>query len=125
MRGQPPEPCQAGVHELNPSRFIFSNPFETASEAGRLAMFAVNVQAVMTMRILGMAGMWNTAPGENSRMVSEKQKAFAESAGALTGALMSGAYPLAMMQSVMLPYESRVTANRKRLSRRGAKFFPH
>jgi hypothetical protein len=113
------------VRELNPSRFILSNPFEFASEAGRLTLFAVNVQAVMTMRILGMAGFWNTAPSENARMVREKQRAFAESAGALTGALMSGAYPLALMQSVTTPYESRVAANRKRLSRRGAKFFPH
>lgn len=39
------------------------------------ALIAMEAQAVIAMRLWGMAGMWNVATNENRRMVEEKLNA--------------------------------------------------
>jgi hypothetical protein len=82
-------------------------------------MLVLETQAVMTMRLLGMAGAWSVLPSENNRMVSEKAPAFASAAQAATRAAMAGAPPLAVADAWARPLRRRTGANARRLGRRG------
>ena len=100
------------------------NLFSLAFQAARLSALAVEAQSVITMRLLGMAGMWNWPRGEALRMVSEKQKALTEASSAVTAAMMRGTAPGPLLQAAITPFERHVRRNRKRLSRHGARKRP-
>ena len=51
---------------------------------------AETVDTVITLRTLGMMGLWNTGKGENERMVAEKAEAFTQAAVASARAMARG-----------------------------------
>ena len=75
-------------------------------------------QMVMTLRIVGMAGVWPVAPGENNRMVFEKAPAFARAQLAMTRAAMRGARPDQIVAAGLKPLGRRTGANSRRLLKR-------
>ncbi|SFI36851.1 antifreeze protein [Jannaschia pohangensis] len=84
----------------------------------RTAQMLVEAQSVMSMRMLGMAGVLRPDADENMRMVTEKQTAFAQSGLAAIGALMAGKTPAQVYGMALTPIGRTTRANSKRLTRR-------
>lgn len=76
-------------------------------------------QAVIAMRMMAFGGMWGKSPGEEMRMVTEKQKAFWDSHVAMTAATMRGATPTDVLSAGIRPLHRKTKANVKRLTRKG------
>ena len=98
-----------------------SDPLAPARIGWTFVALAAETQAVMAMRIMGMAGAWPVLPSENARMMSEKAPAFADAATAATRAVMAGAPPLAVADAWARPLRRRTKANARRLGRRGSR----
>lgn len=79
-------------------------------------------QAVMTYRIMGMAGLWAVTGTENKRMVNEKGPAFAEAMMAGSRAMISGQRPDQIALATMAPLQRRTGRNNRRLAKRGPNF---
>lgn len=71
---------------------------------------------VMTLRIGGMAGLWDLPQGEIERMVEEKQPAFADAWVFGTLALVRGESSAAALDAALTPLHDRARDNRLRLS---------
>ena len=95
------------------------NPIAYWSAAAQVGMVMAESQAVITMRLLGMAGIWSVTPSEDSRMVSEKIKALTEAATASTRVAMSGGSPHSVAEAAIRPIRRTTRANMRRLSKRG------
>ncbi|SFP54208.1 antifreeze protein [Tranquillimonas alkanivorans] len=80
---------------------------------------AVDAQAVVGLRVMGMAGLWAVAPGETTRMVTEKAPAFAEAQWAAWAAAMRGERPDEVMSAWVAPISRTAGANARRLWKRG------
>ena len=74
---------------------------------------------VVTMRMLGMMGVWSVSPRENERMVSEKLPAFTKAAVAASQSAFRGDRPDEILNAAIHPLRGRTHANSRRLSRRG------
>lgn len=99
------------------------DPFETGMQLARLStqMAAMLAEAnmVIFMRLWGLAGLWQVAPSEKRRMVSEKVTAAQASAVAAGLALASGKSPAAVAEAALKPVRRRTKSNVRRLARRG------
>lgn len=78
-------------------------------------------QAVIAMRLLGMAGMWSVTSSEDTRMVDEKAPAMAKSMMAASVAAMTGKRPDQIAQAAIRPLRAKTRANSRRLAKRGPK----
>ena len=87
-------------------------------QSGRMLAEA---QAVIGMRMLGMAGLWSVTPSENRRMVEEKINAFTRAQTVAGAALMRGKPAAAVAGAALAPYAQATAGNVRRLSRRGPK----
>lgn len=98
-------------------------PVFTPLDAMRLSiqtgMMLMEAQMVIAMRLWGMAGLWNTAPGEMSRMVVEKQRAAVSSAMAAGRAVASGQGAGGVALAALKPVRRRTRSNAARLTRKG------
>ena len=74
---------------------------------------------VVSMRMLGMAGMWSVRPDEHLRMVTEKGPAFSDAALAGAAAAMAGKRPDQIASATMAPLTRKARANRRRLTKAG------
>ena len=83
-----------------------------------LAMTA-EAQSVMTMRMMGMAGLWPVPRSEANRMVIEKVEAWNDLVRA--GTVTAFGSPLDAMEAAVKPYRRRTRANARRLGRMPAK----
>lgn len=98
------------------------NPVEIWKASFDLWRMGVEAQMVMSMRFMGMAGLWSVDNRENSRMVFEKPEAYGRAAMAASLALMDGQNPNRVLRAATLPLRRKTKSNVKRLSRRGPKF---
>ncbi len=94
-----------------------STPFSLWKSGFDAFQMLAEAQTVIALRMSGMAGLWTLAPGETTRMVSEKQQAFSESMLAVTAAAMGGQSPEAILNAAVRPLGRRTRANAKRLGR--------
>lgn len=80
------------------------NSTEAMQLAGEVGRLTVDSQMVVTMRVLGLMGLWHLGEGEHHQMVSEKavalmasgqaaQKEFAQN-GSAAGAALAALQPL-------------------------------
>ncbi|MFC7703361.1 antifreeze protein [Plastorhodobacter daqingensis] len=76
-------------------------------------------QAVITLRCLGMVGLWTAPPGEAARMVLEKQRAFAQSGRAAMAKAAAGGGPEAVAHAAVRPLGRVTAANVARLRKAG------
>lgn len=95
------------------------NPFSYWHVAVTGSHILAESQAVIAMRTMGMAGMWNVTPAENARMVSEKTDAMREAGMAAAGAMMRGHSPVQVAMAALKPVKKRTGANARRLAKRG------
>ena len=84
-----------------------------------MSMLMVETASVMTMQMMGMAGLWSGTKSENDRMVSEKPAAFLDSATAASVATMTGKRPDEVMNAALRPLRRKTRANARRLGKRG------
>lgn len=84
---------------------------------------SADTHQVVTMRMMGLSGVWSMPRGEHHDMIREKAPAFTEAlvAGALTA--WSGRGPGRVMQAVIEPISETARANRARLARQGPRLF--
>ncbi|MFM2355437.1 MAG: hypothetical protein RLZZ528_1173 [Pseudomonadota bacterium] len=85
------------------------------------ATMMAEAQIVISLRLMGMAGVWNTPKGEHRRMVSEKAAAAQESGLAAARAMVSGAKPSEVARAALSPVRRRTRANVARLTKRGVR----
>ena len=83
-----------------------------------MATLMAEANTVMTLRVLGMMGLWNVPRGENNRMVAEKPPAFTESWVGMSRAFWTGKSAETVFNAWARPLTRKARANRKRLSRR-------
>ncbi|PWW01739.1 hypothetical protein DFR52_102403 [Hoeflea marina] len=95
-----------------------ASPFDLWRSSMELGALAVETQAVVTMRMLGMAGMWPVETSENDRMMSEKHPAFAKAATAATVTAMRGGRMDEIVSAATKSLTTKARANRKRLVKR-------
>lgn len=93
--------------------------FELWRTQTQLTLLAVETQAVMTMRLIGMAGIWNTTPAETTRMITEKPEAIGRAVMAAWLAAASGQPASRILHAAARPLRKRTRANARRLARRG------
>jgi len=79
----------------------------------------VEANAVIAMRLWGMAGAWSVTPYEATRMWTEKPGAFVTSAGRATEAMLQGKGPAAIASAAVAPIRAKTRANSRRLAKRG------
>lgn len=85
---------------------------------------SAETHAVMTMRMLGMSGLWRVDADENSRMVLEKPISFAAATSAAVAAASAGKRPDEVMVAAMDPLRDKTSANARRLGKAGIRLSP-
>ena len=93
-----------------------ANPLGIWQACAGLGMLAFEAQAVVGMRLLGMAGAWPVARTENRKMLSEKPAAFSRAATAAARKAASGGRPDQVLLAAVKPLTRTARANRKRLA---------
>ncbi len=93
------------------------NPLKLMALNSQFTSLMLDTQAVMTLRMMGMAGALPHAKTENARMVDEKGPAMTQAFQAATKAAMAGKSPDQIMTAAMAPVSKKVRANRKRLTK--------
>ncbi len=95
----------------------------SAAELVELQTMTANMiaeaQMVVTMRLLGMVGLWDTGAEETERMVSEKQQAFSTAAEAALRAVAAGKRADEIASAAVRPIRRRTRANVARLAKLG------
>lgn len=84
----------------------------------RTMRMMAEAQTVIGMRMLGVAGLVPAEAGENMRMVTEKQTAFAQAGMAMAGALMAGKTAAQAYGMGLTPIGRTTRANSLRLTRK-------
>lgn len=95
-----------------------SSPFDIWRSGAELGALAFETHAVVTMRMMGMAGIWPVEKSENDRMMSEKQPAFAKAATAATKMAMQGGRMDEIVSAATKSLTTKARSNRKRLVKR-------
>lgn len=98
-----------------------ASPYDFLKTASTFWSLATEAQTVITLRTLGMMGLWNTGAGENERMVAEKTEAFAQSFFASTQVLVRGGTPDQIAMAGMRPLQRKTKSNVARLTKAGPK----
>ena len=101
------------------ARQSLSGPFDWWLLGWQTAIMLAEAQAVIAMRIMGMAGVWAVTPSETARMVSEKGVAWSSAMTAVRSAAMAGKPPHKIAGAALAPVRRRTRANSRRLARRG------
>ncbi|MDY6858895.1 MAG: antifreeze protein [Pseudomonadota bacterium] len=83
---------------------------------------SIEAQMVVTMRLLGMAGVWSVTPSETERMFGEKLPAFTNAAFAASRSAWKGERPDQILVAAIRPIRGKTYANSRRLSRRGLRY---
>ena len=100
---------------------MIPNPFALLQLQTQATLMAMEAGAVIWMRMMGMAGLWSVLPSENARMVTEKQKAFAEAGTRLMLGTMKGQDSQKTLSRALKPIRRTTKSNVTRLTRRGPK----
>lgn len=96
-----------------------SNMFDYLSTGANVWRLGVETNSVILLRMMGMAGIWNTPFDENWRMMAEKPKVFINSGRDGMVAAMEGKDPAKVMDASIKHLNDATNENRKRLVDRG------
>jgi hypothetical protein len=89
--------------------------------ATQISMMMMEAQSVISMRLMGMAGLWSVSPQENTRMVTEKMKAMLKSATDSGSVTIRGGSADEITAAAIAPMRNATRANSKRLKKSGIK----
>ncbi len=81
------------------------------------ALIAMEAQAVIAMRLWGMAGLWHVATNENRRMVEEKLNAAQKGMIAASGTALRGGDAVAVISKAAAPVRRATRSNVTRLQK--------
>ena len=95
------------------------DPFRALRMQIYFGSLAMEASAVIWMRMLGVSGVWSVSPHEGTRMVREKQVAFARGSSAAIRAALDGKSAEIIMLEGMGPVRRAARANQRRLTRSG------
>jgi len=95
------------------------NPFDYMRLGFDMTRLGIETHSVIALRMLGMAGVWDTPFDENYRMVAEKHGAFLLAGSAVIDGARQGQHPLSLARAAMEPLDQATSQNRQRLSERG------
>ena len=95
------------------------DPFRTLRMQIYFGSLAMEASAVIWMRMLGVTGLWAVSPHEGTRMVREKQLAFARGGSAAIRAALEGKSAEIIMLEGFGPARRTARANQRRLTRSG------
>lgn len=98
---------------------MIEDPFLPMILGFQVARIGLESQTVIAMRLAGMAGLWNTPPGEMGRMVAEKAQAALEASHAAARATIAGEGPIRAFQAGVEQIGRHTAANVKRLGHHG------
>lgn len=96
----------------------FGTPAETMRLAMQFGIMVAEANLVITMRLMGIGGMWRVTPAENTRMVKEKSDAAVASSAAMSRAMLAGYSPAKVALAGLKPVRAKTRANAIRLSKR-------
>ncbi len=99
----------------------FPSPMAYWANATQIGLVMAEAQAVIAMRMMGMAGLWSVTPAEDARMVSEKVHALTKAATDSTLVAMAGGSPEKIATAAIKPIRQKTRANVRRLGKRGPK----
>lgn len=98
------------------------NPFlDYWGNAMQVGFVMAEAQAVIAMRLMGLAGFWSVTPSENRRMVSEKVQAMVKGSMDAGVAELQGQPPDKVAAAAIKPVRRATRANCRRLAKRGPK----
>ena len=97
------------------------SPFAMLKFQTQATLMTMEASAVIWMRVMGWAGLWSVLPGENARMVTEKQKAFYSAGTKLLLGTMQGHDIDKTLRQALRPIRVTTKANADRLIKRGPK----
>ncbi|MEM6887896.1 MAG: antifreeze protein [Pseudomonadota bacterium] len=95
--------------------------FDYWRSAMQFGMIMSEAQAVIAMRMMGMAGIWSVSPSQNTRMVTEKVHAFTKSVTTAGLVTMKGDPPARVTRAALASIRRKTRPNTRRLSSRGLK----
>jgi len=98
-----------------------TTPFDLWRASLEVGTLAFEAQAVVTMRMMGMAGIWPVAKSESRRMLAEKPPAFAKAAAVATTKAIRGGRVDEVVSVAAKSLTTKTRANRKRLVSRAVK----
>lgn len=94
-------------------------PIGLLKNAQTLMDMTAEANAVVSMRIGGMMGIWSVTDHENTRMVEEKIDAMTDAQFAMWQSMMRGETPNEVVAAGLEPVRKTTRANAKRLTKRG------
>ena len=97
------------------------HPYALLGTSVRVATLALEAQAVVAYRAMGMAGIWAVCQSEKRLMIEEKPPDFLESWLAAGFAVMGMKPPLVVLEAALSPLSRTTRANRERLAQNGFK----
>lgn len=106
---------------MHPLFLKHNTPVHYWANAMQLGYLMAEAQAVIAMRMMGMAGVWSVTPAEDGRMISEKVYAMTKATTDATKAAMNGGTVDEIAAAAIKPIRRKTRANAKRLGKRGLK----
>lgn len=96
---------------------MFDSPMQMLKLMAQTGQVMAEAQTVITLRMLGMVGLWPDSKYENSRMVTEKTAAVMASSRAAGRALAAGKMPAEVALAALKPVRARTKRNVTRLTK--------
>ena len=100
---------------------LSATPFDYWANALQVGYVMAEAQAVIGMRLLGMAGVWSVTPAEDARMVAEKVYAMTKAVTDASRVAMLGGSASDVAAAAIRPIRQKTRANARRLGKRGLK----
>lgn len=98
---------------------ISATPLDYWANMVQVGYVMAEAQAVIAMRLWGMAGVWSVSPAEDTRMISEKVYAVTKSVSAASRVALRGGAPDKIAAAAIKPIRQKTRANARRLGKRG------
>ena len=102
-----------------PTLMARNTPIHYWANAMQFSYLMAEAQAVITMRMMGMAGVWSVTSTEDSRMISEKVYAMTKATTDATKVAMTGGTVDEIAAAAIKPIRRKTRANARRLGKRG------
>jgi len=104
-----------------PALWKRNTPVHYWANAMQFGYLMAEAQAVIAMRLLGMAGVWSVTPAEDARMISEKVYAMTKATTDSAKVAMSGGTVDQIAAAAIKPIRRKTRANARRLGKRGVR----
>jgi len=94
-------------------------PFAFLNNTATMMNMTAEANAVISMRLAGMIGIWSVTDKENDRMVEEKIEAMGDAQFEMWKSAITGGSADDVIAAGLKPVRNATRANAKRLSKRG------